>query len=167
MTAITSFAALADQSAQILILGSMPSLTSLKAQQYYAHPRNSFWPIMASIYGFDANLNYDFKVQNLMMHHVAVWDVLQSCIRPGSLDSAILKGSRVVNDVGLFLQQHPNIKLICFNGTEAETSFKRFVLNQLDVNNLKLIRLASTSPANTQSFTQKQAAWAAGLAFFK
>ncbi|MBC7755601.1 MAG: DNA-deoxyinosine glycosylase [Bdellovibrio sp.] len=167
MSAITSFAALADKSAQILILGSMPSLTSLKAQQYYAHPRNSFWPIMASLYAFDANLKYDFKVQNLMMHQVAVWDVLQSCIRHGSLDSAIVNGSRVANDVGLFLQQHPNIKLVCFNGAEAETSFKRFVLTQIDVKNLKLTRLPSTSPANTQSFAQKQAAWAAALTFLE
>ncbi len=157
---VTNFPALSDRSAQVLILGSMPGIVSLQASQYYALPRNSFWPIMASIYGFDAQADYEIKVQRVLVKHIAIWDVLQSCERLGSLDSAIVNGSRVANDFSLFFQQHPQIKYICFNGAEAEKSFNRFVLPHMDLPHFKLVRLPSTSPANTQSFAQKQATWA-------
>jgi hypoxanthine-DNA glycosylase len=90
--------------------------------------------------------------------------VLQSCERPGSLDSSIVNGSRLANDFGLFFDLHPHIKLICFNGAEAEKSFMRYVMPQVNINGFKLVRLPSTSPANTQSFEQKKAAWEMGLA---
>lgn len=160
MNIVTSFQAIAAKSAQTLILGSMPSIASLKANQYYAHPRNSFWPIMANIYGFSAKSVYVSRVQNVINQRVAIWDVLQSCERMGSLDSAIVNGSRVPNDFGLFFQQYPNIRLIGFNGAEAEKSFKHFVLTQINLEEINFVRLPSTSPANTQSFEHKKAAWA-------
>ena len=163
MNLVKSFSPIAHESAKTLILGSMPGLISLQAGQYYAHPRNSFWPIIADIYGFSAKILYEVKIQNVLSHGIAIWDVLQSCERIGSLDSDIVNGTRVPNDFGLFFKQHSHIKRICFNGAEAENSFRRFVSMPLDLKDLKLMRLPSTSPANTQAFEQKKAVWAAAL----
>ncbi len=124
MSVVTSFQPIADRSAQVLILGSMPGVLSLRAHQYYAHPRNAFWPIMASLYDFSLHSTYESRVQSLKAVPVAVWDVLHSCERMGSLDSAIANGSRIANDFESFFKHHPNIKLVAFNGTEAERSFK-------------------------------------------
>lgn len=161
---VVSFSALAAESAQVLVLGSMPGVASLKANQYYAHPYNSFWRIIGSIYSFDSKADYENRVEYVIENRIAIWDVLQSCERPGSLDSSIVSGSRVVNDFRLFFERHPQIKIICFNGAEAEKSFKRFVMPQVNIKGFKLLRLPSTSPANTQSFDQKRAAWEKGLA---
>ena len=173
MTQVTSFSPISNQSAQILILGSMPGVLSLKANQYYAHPRNGFWPIMANIYGFKSDIEYEQRVACLIKNQVAVWDVLQCCVRQGSLDSSIVNGSRIANDFNAFFKQHPNIKLIAFNGAEAEKSFrtlvlknmdlKNLVLNQTSSNNMKYVLLPSTSPANTQSLQSKTDVWKKAL----
>ena len=46
-----SFEPVFDESARVLIVGSMPSVKSLEDAQYYAHPRNAFWPILFDIFG--------------------------------------------------------------------------------------------------------------------
>jgi hypoxanthine-DNA glycosylase len=168
MSFVTSFQPIADKSAQVLILGSMPGVLSLRANQYYAHPRNAFWPIMASLYDFNPHSTYDSRVQSLKESHIAVWDVLHSCVRMGSLDSAIVNGSRIANDFRSFFKHHPNIKLIAFNGSEAEKSFKTYVLRELDlhevgISDVNFVRLPSTSPAHTQSLQQKIEAWRKAL----
>ena len=163
MNTITSFPPIADQSARVLILGSMPGVLSLKANQYYAHPRNAFWRIMASIYGFDAGLPYQQRVEKLCAMGVAVWDVLHTCVRAGSLDSAIENKSRIANDFHSFFLQHPHIQLIAFNGAEAEKSFNALSLPSLDLEEMRLVRLPSTSPAHTLSLEQKIALWHQGL----
>lgn len=81
------FNPITNQSAKILILGSMPGVKSLEANEYYAHPRNAFWPIMNAIFGFDAALPYTQRIAALKAANVALWDVLQQCERTGSLDS--------------------------------------------------------------------------------
>lgn len=159
MSIVTGFPPIANTSATILILGSMPGLASLKAHEYYAHPRNGFWRIMASIYGFNAQSEYDIRKENLASAGVAVWDVLRSCERPGSLDSAIINGSRICNDFQTFFLQHPNIRLIAFNGSEAENSFNKFVLPHTNLQNFTYVRLPSSSPANTQALEQKIEVW--------
>lgn len=164
MTAVTSFAPLARPSAKVLILGSMPGVASLAARQYYAHPRNAFWPIMASIAGFDAAAPYAARVEALTRCGFALWDVLQSCVRPGSLDSSIRAGSRVPNDFAAFFSAYPGIRLVCFNGAEAQQSFARHVLPDLRVAGLRHVRLPSTSPAHALPFEAKLAAWRAALA---
>ena len=83
------FPPIASPDARILILGSMPGRASLAAGQYYAHPRNAFWPIMGSLLDFDASRDYPARVDALKVAGIAVWDILDSCHRPGSLDSAI------------------------------------------------------------------------------
>ncbi len=159
MTKVNSFAPIANPTATILILGSIPSIASIKANQYYAHPRNAFWPIMANLFDFDASLPYAVRIQALKKANIAVWDVLQSCDRSGSLDSAIQAGSRVSNDFYSFFKQHKHIRLVAFNGAEAEKSFKKYALNKLNLPEFIYSRLPSTSPAHTLSLSQKISAW--------
>jgi hypoxanthine-DNA glycosylase len=163
MGAVTSFPPIAEASAQVLILGSMPGLLSLKANQYYAHPRNAFWRIMGDIYGFDAESAYEERVKKLTASRVALWDVLHTCIRAGSLDSAIVNSSQIANDFKLFFEQHPNIKLVAFNGEKAEKSFNRLCLKQLqtdlNISGISFVRLPSSSPAHTVHWDHKIAAW--------
>jgi double-stranded uracil-DNA glycosylase len=160
MHTITSFAPISNPNATILILGSMPGIASLNAHQYYAHPRNAFWPIMSSIYHIDVNLPYEARISALQNNKVALWDVLQRCERQGSLDSAIKTGTRVPNDFDNFFSRHPKIRLIAFNGAEAESSFQKYVLADLKSTNvLQFIRLPSTSPAHAISLEKKQIAW--------
>lgn len=163
MQPVTSFASLSHPSARVLILGSMPGVASLAAQQYYAHPRNGFWPIMARIAGFDAAAPYGERVAALARAGIAVWDVLQSCVRPGSLDSAIQAGTRVPNDFASFFAEHPGIRLVGFNGAEAQQSFVRYVQPSLQVEGVRFVRLPSTSPAHAMAFERKLAAWCEAL----
>ena len=142
----------------------MPGVASLQAQQYYAHPRNHFWPIMASLVGVDVALPYGQRVQALTASGIAVWDVLQSCVRPGSLDSAIQPGTRVANDFVAFFNAHLAIRVVGFNGAEAEKSFKAYVLPGLQTAAaIRYVRLPSTSPAHAIGFESKLAAWRSAL----
>jgi TDG/mug DNA glycosylase family protein len=157
-----SFAPIAAEDAQLLILGSMPGIKSLQEQQYYAHPRNAFWPIMASLFDFNPNLNYQARCQQLKHHKIAVWDVLKSCRRQGSLDQHIEADSMVANNFKSFLQQHNQIQQIFCNGGKAEQAFKRHVLPTLTTEQQQLFRqkLPSTSPAHAAlSFEEKLAQW--------
>lgn len=163
MNTVTSFAPLARSGARVLILGSMPGVASLAAQQYYAHPRNHFWPILARLVGFDAGAPYAERVEALTGAGVAVWDVLQSCVRPGSLDSAIQAGTRIPNDFAAFFAEHPGIMRVGFNGAEAQSSFTRHVLPQLRIQGVDYLRLPSTSPAHAVGFDVKLAAWQAAV----
>ncbi len=161
MTTISSFAPISNPRATILILGSIPGIASIKANKYYAHPRNAFWPIMGSLFNFNAKLHYLLRIEALKEANVAVWDILQACERSGSLDSAIKIGSRIPNDFRAFLKDHPHLRLIAFNGEEAEKSFKQYVLNQKILPELTCINLPSTSPAHTISLAKKISAWRA------
>lgn len=163
MSAVTSFPPLSLPNAKVLILGSMPGVASLTAQQYYAHPRNHFWPIMARIAGFDVSAPYAERVAALTQSGVAVWDVLQSCVRPGSLDSAIQAGTRIPNDFAAFFAEHAGITRVGFNGAEAQNSFNQHVLPGLDFQGVQYVRLPSTSPAHAVPFERKLAAWREAL----
>jgi len=157
-----SFPPVAASSAQVLILGSMPGQASLDAQQYYAHPRNSFWPIMGALFDFDSQFVYQKRIESVKQAGVAIWDVLQSCYRPGSLDADIDESSITANDFHSFLKQHSNIQAIFFNGAKAEQSFRKYVLPGLgELVPDTLVKLPSTSPAHAaMSFEQKLAQWA-------
>ena len=163
MQTIQSFTPISDQSARVLILGSMPGAQSLRAGQYYAHPRNGFWRIMAELYGVDSTAPYTVRTAQLTHAGVAVWDVLQRCRRKGSLDSAIESGTRVANDFRTFFATHPNISIIGFNGSEAQQSFRRFVQSDVDTAHMRLIRLPSSSPAHAIKLETKIAQWKAAL----
>lgn len=146
---VQSFAPIARPDARVLVLGSMPGVASLKAQQYYGHPRNAFWTIVAALFGFDALSPYTQRVLALQQHGVAVWDVLASCERPGSLDSAIAPASVVPNDFAEFFRRHRAITRVCFNGAAAATMYQRHVAPQVVLApEVQLIRLPSTSAAH-------------------
>lgn len=156
------FEPIACPNARILILGTLPGQESLRQRQYYAHPRNGFWPIMEAIFGIPADGPYDERVRQLAEAGVALWDVCGAGHRPGSLDSAIRRGSEVPNDFAKFLQAHPRIELICFNGTKAAELFRKHV--QLDPP-VRTCDLPSTSPANAAtSLKDKIAAWSRAIA---
>ncbi len=157
---ITSFPPIVDHSARILILGSMPGETSLRAAQYYAHPRNSFWKIMGSILGFNAADAYTLRLAALQRSGIALWDVLHSCVRQGSLDAAIESRSIIANDFNEFLPAHPCITRVYFNGTAAERYFTKQVLPTLHPTAIHLQRLPSTSPAHASlSLAAKTEIW--------
>jgi len=164
VTRVHSFPPICEGEPRVLILGSMPGKASLLAQQYYAHPRNAFWPIMAALWGFDATLGYGARCAQLVRRGVALWDVLRTCTRAGSLDSDIEPDSIVPNDLAALLLRHGSINHVFFNGAMAETSFRRHVLPGLSdrLAAIPRTRLPSTSPANASySFERKLAHWRA------
>ena len=160
MPLITSFPPVANATARILILGSMPGQVSLRAGQYYANPRNSFWQLMGELFGAGRELPYTQRIRQLKKNGIALWDVLASCKRTGSLDSAIDAPSMVANNFPQFLSAHPRIRSVFFNGAMAERCFRVHVQAKSDLPLLQLIRLPSTSPAHAAlSYAQKYAAW--------
>ncbi|WP_295687356.1 DNA-deoxyinosine glycosylase [uncultured Nevskia sp.] len=166
MDLVESFAPLEPPSARLLILGSMPGIASLRAQQYYGHPRNQFWPMMEALFGVRANAAYAERIAGLLAQGIALWDVLRACERPGSLDSSIVRGSEQANDFAGFLDRHPQLKTIALNGGTARDAFHRHVLPTLGerLSAIRLIALPSTSPANASiNAAAKRAAWAALL----
>lgn len=164
MSEVRSFPPVAAADARILILGSMPGVASLTAGQYYAHPRNAFWPILGTLLDFPADAPYAQRLDALKAGRVALWDVLAACIRPGSLDSAIDETSIVPNDFGRFLSEHPQIDHLFFNGAKAADSFRRHVAQHLppSLQALPRSQLPSTSPANASyAYAKKLQLWRA------
>lgn len=160
---LSGFAALSRIDARVLVLGSMPGVASLHAQQYYAHSRNAFWPILAQLFGFDAASAYPERVAALLAQQVAVWDVLRSCQRAGSLDADIVRASAVANDFADFFNRHTQIRRVCFNGAMAQALYRRHVVPLLGSQPLlTFVRLPSTSPAHAGlTLSAKRVAWQA------
>jgi hypoxanthine-DNA glycosylase len=154
----------AGRNARLLVLGSFPGAASLAAQQYYAHPRNHFWPILGALWGVDLTaLPYARRVAELRARGLAVWDVYAACRREGSLDSAIEQAEP--NDLAALAARLPKLAAIAHNGGESARAMR--ITRALG---LPVHRLPSTSPANASwSFERKLAAWrevfeAAGVA---
>jgi TDG/mug DNA glycosylase family protein len=162
---VHSFPPIASTTSRVLILGTMPGKASLRARQYYAHPQNAFWRIIGTILGFDPASPYDARVAAVRSTDIAIWDVLRSCIRESSMDSAIEGSSVVPNDFPEFLSEHPQIRRICFNGAKAEALYMRHVRPALAASpEIRHLRLPSTSPANASlSLSEKARAWRAIL----
>lgn len=160
MTQVQSFAPIIGASPRIIILGSMPGVASLEATQYYAHPRNAFWPIMGQLFGIDHEADYAHRIAALEQLPLILWDTLADCFRPGSLDSNIDMKSARANDFAGLLQRFPEIRAILFNGATSEKYFRQLVLPGLIADEVELMRMPSTSPANAgMNFDQKLAAW--------
>lgn len=160
MALVHSFDPIEDKNAEVLVLGSMPGQASLDASRYYAHRHNAFWRIIARLLQFDEESPYAVRIEALKSARIALWDVLQSCTRVGSLDSMIQSDTQTVNDFRSFFRAHPKITRVFFNGVKAKVCFERHVLARLDDRALTCVLLPSTSPANASlSFEQKLSAW--------
>ena len=160
------FPPIADAHARVLILGSLPGQVSLQRQQYYAQPHNAFWKIMGRLFGAGPELAYAERAQRLVQNGIALWDVCASAQRPGSLDAAIVHSSVVPNNLAAFIESHPGIGLICFNGGKAAELYRRLVLPGLPagIRSLRYEVLPSTSPAHAaMPFEEKLGRWSAVL----
>jgi len=154
---------LASFDARILILGSLPSQRSIAEDEYYAHPQNAFWRIMAEL--VDANGSYAARCSALQKGGIALWDVLASSVRPGSLDADIQLSTADVNDFEQFLAMHSAIERICFNGQKAAQIFSDRVPQGTVDNRIQLFTLPSTSAAHAaMRFAEKLEVWRAGIA---
>ena len=162
MDASRGFAPIESGDARLLVLGSLPGQKSLSDQQYYAHPQNAFWPIMRELFGVDGS--YEERFEGLVANRVALWDVLQASVRPGSLDADIRQDTALVNDFETFLGTHVKIELIAFNGKKAEQLFHGMA-SLTCIDHLRLVGLPSTSPAfAAMSYAGKLDVWRTGLA---
>lgn len=158
----TGFAPIAAPDANVLILGSLPSQQSLQKQEYYGNPQNAFWRVMGKL--FDAGPEVAYKDRALMLQEngVAVWDVLKSSVRPGSMDAAIDLSTARPNDFPAFFAAHPDIELVCFNGKKARELYERLVAPQISgsIGKLEYKSMPSTSPAYaSMSFEEKVRQW--------
>lgn len=142
---------------RVLILGSMPGALSLARGEYYAHPRNDFWRLVAAALGVEAPADYGGRVAMLRENRIALWDSVKSCVRPGSLDKNIADARP--NDVEALLDEQPTIASVCFNGAMSRNVFLRSFRARGGV---RYILLPSSSPVprrNIRSFEDKLPAW--------
>lgn len=163
---VKSFSPIIDSFARTLILGTMPGAESLQANQYYANRRNAFWRIMGGVLGFSENITYNEKVEALMSNKVALWDVMHSCERSGSLDANIKQATIELNDFVSLFQNYRNIVTILFNGAKAEQEYMKLAFPKLSVEakEIKILRLPSTSPAMASiSFDEKLKLWSKAI----
>lgn len=139
----TSFPPITSPEIKILILGSIPGDRSIAENEYYGHPQNRFWRLMAELTNSEPPESYSDKKQILLQNRIALWDVAHKANRKGSLDSAIKNAEP--NDIEAFIARHPRLKVIGFNGRKAEALYNRFFDRKVE---LKYYSLPSTSPAN-------------------
>jgi hypoxanthine-DNA glycosylase len=165
---VSSFPPIVGNYPSILLLGSMPGGESLRRNQYYAHPRNLFWPIMGRLCGAVPDLPYSERTQRLKEAGVALWDVLKHCEREGSLDSSIRVETEIPNELAEFLENQPTVRLVGFNGQKAASTFERRISPALTAETkarVQFVTLPSTSPANaSKTWEQKLAIWREALA---
>ena len=156
------FAPLARADARVLVLGSLPSQRSIADNEYYAHPQNAFWRIMAEL--VDAEGSYAERCAALRREKIALWDVLANSIRPGSLDADIQVSTAVVNDFEHFLAVHGGVERICFNGQKAAKIFSDRVPQDIVESRVQFFTLPSTSPAHAaMRLDEKLELWREGI----
>lgn len=152
---IEGLASVIDEKSKVLILGTMPGVESLKKQAYYGNTRNLFWQLMAEVTGNKVPERYAEKKQFLLQNKIALWDMCQACFREGSLDSNI--SEETPNEIKTFVEKHPNIKVIAFNGKESAKLFAKHIGS---LKRIKLLALPSSSPANAGiSWQTKVSEW--------
>lgn len=139
---------------RLVVLGSFPGAASLAAGEYYAHPRNHFWPILSALWGLDLRaLSYRQRLAELRRRGLGLWDVYARCRREGSLDQAIRDAE--YNDFAALRRRAPRARAVAHNGGESARAMRHLVALGFEV-----LRLPSTSPANASwSFERKLAAW--------
>ena len=151
---ISSFPPIISNDAKILILGSVPGVKSLEMQEYYAHPQNKFWKIIFELFNENFSEDYLEKIKILKKNKIAVWDVIDSCERVGSLDTKIKNEES--NDILQLLKKYQNIKTIFCNGGKSYKNLQKIVGKNFEI---PIYLLPSTSPLHTISFEKKLDAW--------
>ncbi|RLD83873.1 MAG: DNA-deoxyinosine glycosylase [Bacteroidetes bacterium] len=152
---LVSFKPIISSSCKILILGTMPGIKSLEENQYYAHKRNAFWPIIYKLFDEKISKNYDDRKAFALKNNIALWDTLKLCLREGSLDSKIKEEQ--ANEIHQLLMDYPLIHTIIFNGKSAEKFYNKYYKQQKSIS---YITLPSTSPANAgKTFDEKLSYW--------
>ncbi len=152
-----SFPPIVDARARILVLGTLPGEESLRRREYYAHPRNLFWPIVFGLFGTTPAVDYAERLAFVMAHRIALWDVCELGERDASADSSIR--SERPNAIDRLLEAHPLIRAVAFNGTTARRLYDRHFARRSD---LAYLALPSTSPAHARlDFAAKLARWTA------
>ena len=154
MNRISSFPPIVSEDSEILILGSVPGIKSLEMQEYYAHPQNKFWRILFELFQEDFTADYAEKIELLKKNKIAVWDVIDSCDRKGSLDSEIKNEAH--HDILQLLQDFPSIKVIFCNGQKSFKTLRKILLDDLKI---PILVLPSTSPAYTIPYQKKLKDW--------
>lgn len=155
MSVIYSFDPVVDTGCRTLVLGSIPGKESLRRRQYYGHAQNAFWRLMSALLCEPLYEEYGERLAMLLRHRIALWDVIRSCERQGSLDAHIRNA--VVNDFAAFFAAYPRITRVFFNGQAAYQTFARAV--GFDFEGISFERLGSTSPAHAISFEKRLADW--------
>jgi TDG/mug DNA glycosylase family protein len=163
MDTIYSFDPVADSRSRILILGSMPGKESLRKHQYYGHAQNAFWRVMSALLDEPFYDEYEKRLDMLLRHHIAIWDVIKSCERKSSLDADIKKAE--AHDFADFFAAHPGITHVFFNGQMAYNTFARQVGFQFA--GMTFERLGSTSPAHAIPFDKRLEEWKRILTYTK
>lgn len=148
-----SFEPVYTPEARVLIVGSMPSVKSLEDAQYYAHPRNAFWPVMFDVFGQEPTQDYEVKKALIREHGLALWDVAEACEREGSLDSNMR--DITYNDFARLFRSCPHIRTVLCNGGTAHALFLKSGYGQEN----QVIRMPSTSPAYTMAYAKKLEIW--------
>ena len=151
---LSGFPPVMSADTQLLILGSFPGTASLAAGQYYAHPRNQFWPLLSAVLNEDLpSLPYELRLERLIAHRIGLWDVIAACERKGSLDASIRRAQAA--NFSVLQQDYPALRRIAFNGKTAGRFAPRFAEAGFET-----LVLPSSSPANAQlSFEQKLVQW--------
>ena len=124
------------EDSRILIVGSMPSVISLKEQMYYANKTNRFWKILEEIY------QESDKMELLKVSHIALWDICHSCIRKTSADSEIKDIEP--NDIQELLDRYKNIEKVICNGKTSYNTMKKYFPD------IETVYCPSTSSANAR-----------------
>ena len=144
-----------DARARVLILGSFPSEASLAARQYYAHPRNHFWPLLGAVLDEPlAELPYAQRLARVRERGVALWDTIVACERKGSLDAAIRNAER--GEIARVRRVARGLRAVAFNGGTAARAAPAW-----RAAGYATLALPSTSPAHTLAIAEKRAAWMA------
>ncbi|MXX46999.1 MAG: DNA-deoxyinosine glycosylase [Chloroflexi bacterium] len=130
---------LPDGPIRALILGSFPSVQSLERRQYYAHPQNWFWRVLAHCGVIeDAQAPYEERTRQVRAIQIAIWDLYERVRREGSGDDKIRDA--VPNRVGELLESRGAFPIL-LNGRRLR-EFRR-AFPDLEV---ELVALPSTSP---------------------
>lgn len=149
---VQSFPPVINSNSRLLILGSMPGVASLQAYQYYGNPRNYLWRILYALFGerSEPDPQYENRLSFALGHGIALWDVIATCERKGSLDCNI---KRVIpNDIPELLRSYPNVETLVCNGTKSFTELNNHFGSSPEVKQRAVLRMPSTSPIPTKHY---------------